>query len=71
MMLKHYEHGQDIQTLEDTRKVVTKCSFCKCDIKAENEDFYGDEAYYFNKIWACEDCKDRFLQEFRVGKDFL
>ena len=70
MILKHYEHGQDIQDVSDTRRVVAKCSFCKSEIKAGNDDFYGDEAYFFDGTWACEDCKDDFLRMFRVGTDY-
>lgn len=69
MTLKRWEHGQDIQDVEDTRRTIAKCSFCKAEIKAGNEDLYGDDAFYHDGMWSCEDCKDKFLQVFRVKTD--
>jgi hypothetical protein len=51
---------------EDSRKTIAKCSFCKSEIKAGNDEFYGDEAYYDHGTWACGDCKDDFLKMFRI-----
>jgi len=51
---------------EDSRKTIAKCSFCKSEIKAGNDEFYGDEAYYDHGTWACENCKDDFLKMFRI-----
>ena len=69
MRLKHYEHGIDIQTLEDNRCTIAKCSFCKGDIKEGNDDFCGDDYYYDGGTWACENCKDKFLDMFKVKGD--
>ena len=69
MTLKRWEHGQDIQDVEDTRRTIAKCSFCKNDIKVGNEEAYGDEAYYHDGLWACEDCKDKFLKQFQITTD--
>lgn len=57
-------------TYEDDRKTIAQCSFCGRDIKGESEHFYADEAYFDHGTWACEDCKDKFLEQFRVGKDY-
>lgn len=55
---------------EDSRKTIAKCSFCKREIKAGNDEYYGDEAYFDHGTWACEECKDDFLRMFRVGTDY-
>lgn len=69
MIIKHYEHGQDIQDIEDTRRTIAKCSFCKEDIKAGNDDLMGDDFYFDSGTYACEDCKDKFLDMFKVKGD--
>ena len=68
MTLKREEHGQDIQDVEDTRRAIAKCTYCGTDIKAENEDFYADVAYSHGGVWSCEDCVDKFLEQFRVNR---
>lgn len=51
----------------DDRKVIAHCTYCGCDIHAESEKFYADEAYQYDGDWCCEDCKDKFLEKFKVG----
>lgn len=50
----------------DDRKPIAKCHYCKRDIKGESDNFYADEAYVYDGIWCCEDCKDEFLKMFKV-----
>ena len=54
---------------EDTRRIMAYCSFCGREIKAGNEDFYGDEAYFDHGAWSCENCKEIFLKTFRVDTE--
>lgn len=51
---------------EDDRRAIAKCNFCGADIKGESEHFYKDKAYYFGGEWACEGCKDLFLEQFQI-----
>ena len=67
MIVKSVEHGIDIQDIEDDRRVIGTCHFCKAKIHAESDTAYGDTAYEYGGMWACEDCKDEFLKQFKIG----
>ena len=51
---------------EETRKPIAYCHFCKEPIFGEDASHYGDEAYYDNDIWWCGDCKQLYLDQFKV-----
>ena len=51
----------------DDRKPIAHCSYCNKELKGESENFYADEFFYYDGVWACEDCKDEFLRMFRIN----
>lgn len=52
---------------EDTRKPIATCEYCGCDIHGSDATHYADDAYYDGSIWFCEECKDTYLQQFKIS----
>ena len=51
------------------RKQLAECFYCKCQIFGADFDHYADDAYFDGRTWFCEDCKDEYLEQFRINKE--
>lgn len=52
----------------DTRREIATCEVCGRPIKAENEDYGGDDYYLINGSHICDetDCLKRFMERYKV-----
>lgn len=52
---------------KDPRKPIAICEYCKNPIYGSDATHYADDAYFDGSIWFCEECKDTYLQQFKIS----
>lgn len=48
---------------EKKKRKHRACSRCNRPLFLGDDDFYGDEAYYVEGVWICEDCISHYKME--------
>lgn len=51
------------------RKPIALCEYCKQPIYGADFEHYADDAYFDGRTWFCEDCKDKYLDQFKINKE--
>lgn len=52
---------------EDTRIPIAECDFCHEPIFGGDDSHYADTFFYDGVEYACEECKEKFLEKYKHG----